>query len=127
MDDLQGQVQDCGVVVQDEVGVGGQHDPVQLEGEPVRVLAGGKLVLLECGGRESADQRREPGLEGGDSLLEPARATCSVHPRDRGCCGIESRTTVPRKSNVLRLTPEGDRISRAWILGEADEALTKET
>ena len=31
--DLAGQVQDGGVAVQDEVGVGGQDDPVQLEGE----------------------------------------------------------------------------------------------
>jgi hypothetical protein len=59
VDDLAGQVQDRGVVVQDEAGVGGQHDPVQLEGEPVRVLAGGKLVLLERSGRESPDQRVE--------------------------------------------------------------------
>jgi len=41
--------------VQNEVGIGGQHDPVQLEGEPVRVLAGGKLVLLERGDCESTD------------------------------------------------------------------------
>ena len=30
--DLAGQVKDCGVVAQDEAGVGGQDDPVQLEG-----------------------------------------------------------------------------------------------
>ena len=51
-DDLAGQVQDCRVVVQDESGVGGQQDRVQLEGEPAGVLAGGKLVLFECGGGE---------------------------------------------------------------------------
>jgi hypothetical protein len=38
MDDLPGHVQDCGVVVQDEAGVGGMHDPVQLEGEPFMQL-----------------------------------------------------------------------------------------
>ena len=32
VDDLPGEVQDGGVVVQDEAGVGGEHDPVQLEG-----------------------------------------------------------------------------------------------
>ena len=46
MDDLAGQVQDGRVIVQDEFRVGGQEDRVQLEGEPVGVLAGGKLVLL---------------------------------------------------------------------------------
>ena len=49
--DLAGQVQDRGVVVQDEVGVGGQDDPVQFEGEPVGVLSGGKFVLGDGGGR----------------------------------------------------------------------------
>jgi hypothetical protein len=42
--DQPGLVQDGGVVVQDEVGVSGQDDPVQFEGEQVRVLAGGKLL-----------------------------------------------------------------------------------
>jgi len=32
VDDLAGQIQDCGVVVQDEFGVGGQYDSVQLAG-----------------------------------------------------------------------------------------------
>ena len=45
MRDLAGQVQDRGIVVQDEVGVGGQDDPVQFEGEPVGILLGGKFVL----------------------------------------------------------------------------------
>jgi hypothetical protein len=40
-DDLAGQVEDCWVVVQDEFGVGGQEHRVQLEGEPVGVLASG--------------------------------------------------------------------------------------
>ncbi len=70
VDDLPGQVQDGGVVVQDEVGVGGQHDPVQLEGQPAGVLAGGKLVLLDRGDCELPDQRREPGLPGGDPFLD---------------------------------------------------------
>src|SRR5664279_5923424 len=70
VDDLPGHVQDSGVVVQDEAGVGGEHDPVQLEDEPVRVLAVGKLVLLERSGRESPDQRGEPGLQGRDPFLD---------------------------------------------------------
>ncbi len=37
--DLAGQVQDGRIVVQDEVGVGGQDDAVQLEGEQDGVLA----------------------------------------------------------------------------------------
>jgi hypothetical protein len=38
---LAGQVQDSGVVVQDEAGVGRQDDLVQLEGEPAGIVAGG--------------------------------------------------------------------------------------
>ena len=41
MHDLPGQVEHGGVVVQHEVGVGGEHDAVQLEGEPVGILPGG--------------------------------------------------------------------------------------
>jgi hypothetical protein len=47
--DLAGQVQDRGVIVQDEVGVGGQDDAVQLEGELAGVFAGRKFVLLDGG------------------------------------------------------------------------------
>jgi len=61
---LAGQVQNCGVVLQDEFGIGGQQDRVQLEGEPVGVLAGGKLVLLKRGGRKVPEQRRETGASG---------------------------------------------------------------
>jgi hypothetical protein len=64
--DLAGQVQDGGVVVQDEVGVGGQDDPVQLEGERGGVLVCGKFVLLNGGGGEAAEHVHEPGLEAGD-------------------------------------------------------------
>ena len=35
--DLAGQVEDGGVVVQDEVGVGRQDDPIQFEGESAGV------------------------------------------------------------------------------------------
>jgi hypothetical protein len=53
--DLAGQVQDCGVVVQDEVGAGGQDDLVQLEGEPLAVFAGTKFVPLDGGGGKAAE------------------------------------------------------------------------
>ena len=39
-DDLPGQLEHGQIVVLGEVGVGGQHDAVQLEGQPARVLAG---------------------------------------------------------------------------------------
>ena len=47
-----------GVFAEDEVGVGGEDDAVQLEGECVGVFVGGELVLFECGDDELADQRR---------------------------------------------------------------------
>jgi hypothetical protein len=68
------QVKDGGIVVQDEVGVGGQDDSVQFEGEPVRVVAGGKVALVESRGREAPDQRHELRLEGGHAFLDWAGA-----------------------------------------------------
>ena len=53
-----GQVQGCRVVVQDEFGVGGQEERMELEGEPVGVLVAWKLVLLQRGGCEAPEQRR---------------------------------------------------------------------
>jgi hypothetical protein len=44
--------------VLNEAGVGGQDDAACLEGEPVRVFAGGKLALLNGNGCEAADQSR---------------------------------------------------------------------
>jgi hypothetical protein len=44
--DLAGQIQDRGVVVQDKVGVGGQDDPVQFEGECAGVFAGRKFFYF---------------------------------------------------------------------------------
>ena len=70
VDDLAGQVEDCRVVVEDEFGVGGQEDRVELEGEPVGVFPGGKLVLLERGGGEGAEHGRETSLDGGDPFLD---------------------------------------------------------
>ena len=67
-DDLTRQVQGCRVVVQHEFGVGAQEDRVQLEREPVGVFPGGKLVLVQRGGREAPEQRGEPGLDGGDPV-----------------------------------------------------------
>ena len=79
--DLPGQVQDCGVVVQDEVGVRGQDDAVQLEGQLVRIIAGGKLVLLKSGRGEAPDQRHELRLERGDPF--PDRAGAGPHLQRR--------------------------------------------
>jgi hypothetical protein len=64
--------------VQDEIGVRRQHDAVQLEGEPVRILIPGSSCLPTAVGGESADQRAELGLERGDqSLTGPGRAPIS--------------------------------------------------
>ena len=55
---------------------------MQLEGEPVGVLAGGKLVLLERGGREGPQPRGETGLDGGDPFLD--RPGAGAHLQRRG-------------------------------------------
>ena len=46
------------VLAEDEVGVGGEDDAVELERERVGVLVGGEFVLFERGDDELADQRR---------------------------------------------------------------------
>ena len=51
-DDAARQGHHCRVVVEDELGVGAQQDRVQLEREPVGVLVGGELVLVDGGDRE---------------------------------------------------------------------------
>src|SRR3954468_23920566 len=55
-DDPAGQVQGSRVVVEDELGVRAQQDGVELEGEQVGVLVGGKFALLDGGGREGSQQ-----------------------------------------------------------------------
>ena len=55
---------------------------MQLEGEPVGILAGGKFVLLKRGGREGPKQRRETGMDGGDPFLD--RPGVSAHLQRRG-------------------------------------------
>ena len=61
-DDAPRQVERGGVLAEDEVGVGGEDDAVQLERERVGVLVGGELVLFERGDGELADQCGEPRL-----------------------------------------------------------------
>ena len=73
-DDGSRHVECGGVVAQDEVGVGGEDDAVQLEGECIGVLVGGKLVLVERGHDELADECREPALKRGDLFLDRSRA-----------------------------------------------------
>ena len=81
MHDLAGEVEHGGVVVQDEVGVGGQHDAVQLEGQPVRVLTCRQFVPGQSGRREAADQVAELGLKRCDQVFDRPRA--GVHLQGR--------------------------------------------
>ena len=55
-DDVPGHVERGRVLAEDEVGVGGEDDAVQFEGERVGVLVGGELVLFDCGDDELADR-----------------------------------------------------------------------
>jgi hypothetical protein len=43
---------------------------VQIEGKPVGVFVGGKLVLFQRSGRERPQQSGEPGLDGGDPVFD---------------------------------------------------------
>src|SRR5690242_19054885 len=67
--DRSGQVEHAGVVAKDEAGVGGEDDAVQFEGEDVRVLVGGQLVMLDGGDDELTDHGRESALKGRDVVL----------------------------------------------------------
>src|SRR5215213_1187021 len=69
-DDNAGDVERGRVVTEDEVGVRGEDDAVELERERVRVLVRGELVLLDRDDDELADQTRQPALERGDPLFD---------------------------------------------------------
>src|ERR1035441_8078728 len=69
-DDLPGQGQHGGVVVQDEVGVGGQDDAVQLERQPAGILAAGQLALRQRHSRETPQQHPELSLMLADQLVD---------------------------------------------------------
>jgi hypothetical protein len=50
-------------------------------GEPAGVLDGGKFVLVDGGGGETAEEVDEPGLEGGDGVLDRAGAGAHLQRR----------------------------------------------
>ena len=60
----------CGSSLQDEAGVGGKDDAVELEGECLWVLIGGQAVLVDRCDDETADQCREAALECRDPFLD---------------------------------------------------------
>ena len=68
--DLPGQVQDGGVAVQHEVGVGGQDDPVELEGERSGSSSPGSSLL--SGGREARTSATNPDWKAATLFLDRA-------------------------------------------------------
>jgi hypothetical protein len=74
------------------------------EGQPVGVLAGGKLVLLERGGREAPDQRprtrparpRPVPLTGPGGCPSPALRPRRSSRHRRGRCGAAGSRRTPR-------------------------------
>ena len=100
----------CGVVAQDEVGVGGEDDAVELEGERVGVLVGGELVLVERGDDELADQRREAALKRGDLFLDRSRA--GPHLQDGAGEEAAAGKRAARKV-VEEGVAHGDELTRA--------------
>jgi len=56
--------------VQDEVGVGGQDDAVQLERQPAGILAAGQLALRQRHSRETPQQHPELSLMLADQLVD---------------------------------------------------------
>ena len=57
-DDVLGHVERGHVLAEDEAGVGGEDDAVELERQRVGVLVVRELALLDGGDHELADQRR---------------------------------------------------------------------
>jgi hypothetical protein len=72
-----GDGQDRALEAEAEEAAGGQDDPVELEGEPVGVLAGREFVLRDGGDGEPAEQVDEGSLEAGDGVFD--RAGASAH------------------------------------------------
>jgi hypothetical protein len=84
---------------------------VQLEGEPVGVLAGGKFVLFKRGGREGAEQRGETGLDGGDPFLD--RPGVGAHLQRRG-----SEEAAAGEDAALHIAEK--RLAHRCQLGQAE-------
>jgi len=83
---------------------------MQLEGEPVGVLVGGKVVLLQRGGRERTEQDGETGLYGGDAVSDRPRTVSHLQRRD----GEEA---AAGKDAALHVTQV--RLARRRELGQA--------
>ena len=94
-DDVSRQIERGRIRVENEVGVRGEDDAVQLEGECVGIFVRRELALLERGDDEAADQRSEPALERGDLLLDRTRAR--AHLQDRPREEAPTRERVPHE------------------------------
>ena len=73
-DDGSGEVEGGGILAQDVVGVGGEDDAVEFEGQRVGVFVCGEFVEFERGDDELADEAGEVALECRDLVFDRARA-----------------------------------------------------
>src|ERR1035441_8724869 len=85
-DDLPGQGQHGGVVVQDEVGVGGQDDAVQLGRQPAGILAARQLARRRGESRETPQQHPELSRMLADRLGD----RCGTDPQLQGPAAHET-------------------------------------
>ena len=80
--DVLGHVEHAGVLVEDEVGVGGEDDPVDyFEHDHVGVLVGGEFVSVYCRDDELMDQRRGVRFERGDLFFDRSRSGTRISKR----------------------------------------------
>lgn len=112
---MPGHFQYVGVIAQDEAGVGGKDDSVELEREGVGIFIGRQLVLVDRGDDEPADQRREAALERCDPFLDGSWT--SPHLQDGP--GEEAATGKrPTRKVVEERIAHGEQLSKPRSRGE---------
>ena len=120
--DLAGQVEDGRVVVQGVVGVRGQHDAVELKGQPAGILAGRQLAPVHGDGGEAAQQVTELSLAPGDQL--PDRPRPGGHPQGRAGHEAAARDGPPFQVREERLAHRDQlRLAGRGRLGGLDDLL----
>ena len=114
-DDVSGHVERGGVLAEDEVGVGGEDDAVELERECVGVFVGGEFVLFECGDDELVDQCGEAALKRGELFFDrsgraPISRTAPAKNSRRETFAVRDGGRTRRRSRGAGRVPAGRRV-----------------